>query len=414
MRGPIPPGEQPTAQTRAVAATARVASRRFPATAASVGLARRFLLGRLPAGCGERTDVLVLMLSELATNAVQHAATEFEVSVRVSSDRGRVRVEVSDSAPGYPTLQEAATDAPHGRGLSIVRSLAEAWGVEMRHDRPGKTVWFSLPLSLARRRRRGSGDVRRRARRGRSGSRRHRRRRAGAGVGVPDDGDRARLARPRGARGARRPARRRGGHRPGRRDPLRQHGRRAAPGLAPRVPRRAARRRPRAGVPHGPGGRRLRRVRALPGRGARRAPAARRHQTRRRFGRRHRAGHQHLRPSARRPRRRRHLPPPRREQAAALVGAHERAARDPGRRADRRASGRAAPLDARAPSRLGRDHTLGPLGQRGAGVPARVDARAEHCAGLRAGEGGRPDQWERRPPPLGHGARRAPVGVRPP
>lgn len=147
MRGPIPPGEQPTAQTRAVAATARVASRRFPATAASVGLARRFLLGRLPAGCGERSDVLVLMLSELATNAVQHAATEFEVSVRMSSDRGRVRVDVSDSAPGYPMPQEAAMDAPHGRGLSIVGSLAEAWGVEMRHDRPGKTVWFSLPLS---------------------------------------------------------------------------------------------------------------------------------------------------------------------------------------------------------------------------------------------------------------------------
>ena len=407
MPGPIPPGGQPTAQTRTVDPTAGVASRRFPATASSVGQARRFLLGRLPAGGAERTDALVLMLSELATNAVQHAATEFEVSVRVSPDC--VRVEVSDGAPGYPTLQEPATDAPHGRGLIIVRSLAEAWGVEMRRDRPGKTVWFRVARVVAGGGRSGTGPVDRRAPRRRPGSRCPRRR---AGGGVSGRGSRAQLARPRRASGARRPARRRGGHRPGRRDPLRQRGGRGAHGLAPRVPPRTARGRPRARVPHAAGGRRLRRVRARPGRGARRAPAARRDQARRRFGRRHRAGHQHLRSSAGRPRGRRHLAPARRAHAAALVRADERAARDPGRRADRRAPGGAAALDPRAPPRLGRDHAVGPLGQRGAGLPARVDARAEHRAGLRTGEGGRPDERERGPPPLGHGARRAAVGAR--
>ena len=38
-------------------------------------------------------------------------------------------------------------DAPDGRGLHIVRALADAWGIEMRRDRPGKTVWFSVALS---------------------------------------------------------------------------------------------------------------------------------------------------------------------------------------------------------------------------------------------------------------------------
>ncbi len=86
------------------------------------------------------------MLSELATNAVQHAATEFEVSVGISPDCGRVRVEVSDVAAGYPTPREPIPDAPHGRGLHIVCSLADAWGFEVRRDRPGKTVWFSAEL----------------------------------------------------------------------------------------------------------------------------------------------------------------------------------------------------------------------------------------------------------------------------
>ena len=87
------------------------------------------------------------MLSELSTNAVQHAATEFEVSVHVAPDCRRVRVEVSDGSAGFPTPPEQRPEAPHGRGLHIVRALADAWGIEMRRDRPGKTVWFSLPLS---------------------------------------------------------------------------------------------------------------------------------------------------------------------------------------------------------------------------------------------------------------------------
>jgi PAS domain S-box-containing protein len=122
-------------------------ARRFPAATASVGQARRFLLSRLPGVNDSDADALVLMLSELATNAVQHAATPFEVAVRMAPDGGSVRIEVSDGATGFPAPQEQIAEAPHGRGLHIVRTLADAWGIEMHQDRPGKTVWFSLPLS---------------------------------------------------------------------------------------------------------------------------------------------------------------------------------------------------------------------------------------------------------------------------
>ncbi len=125
------------------------AARHFPATTSSVGQARRFLIAQLPGASDDEADALVLMLSELATNAVQHAATEFEVALRVASDGHLVRVEVSDGAAGFPTPQEQIAEAPHGRGLHIVRTLADAWGIETRRDQPGKTVWFSLPLAGA-------------------------------------------------------------------------------------------------------------------------------------------------------------------------------------------------------------------------------------------------------------------------
>jgi hypothetical protein len=105
----------------ALGAGSTSASRRFPAATTSVGQARRFLIE-------------------------QHAATEFEVSVHIAADASSVRVEVSDDARGYPTPQDPVGDAPHGRGLHIVRTVADAWGLEMHRGREGKTVWFSSAL----------------------------------------------------------------------------------------------------------------------------------------------------------------------------------------------------------------------------------------------------------------------------
>ena len=102
------------------------------------------------------------MLSELATNAVQHARTEFEVGIWVTPDgEGRsVLVRVTDQAPGFPVPQDPPADAPHGRGLRIIESLAAGWGVEMEHDRPGKTVWFTARVGPSGAGRSGAGGNR--------------------------------------------------------------------------------------------------------------------------------------------------------------------------------------------------------------------------------------------------------------
>jgi PAS domain S-box-containing protein len=60
-----------------------------------------------------------------------------------------VQVRVTDEALGFPVPQQPAPDRPRGRGLRIVESLADAWGIEMRHGHTGKTVWFTSRLEPA-------------------------------------------------------------------------------------------------------------------------------------------------------------------------------------------------------------------------------------------------------------------------
>jgi anti-sigma regulatory factor (Ser/Thr protein kinase) len=86
----------------------------------------------------------VLLASELTTNAVVHGRSGFEVAV--SSDHGRLRVEVSDADPGIPQVQWVPAGATSGRGLLIVETLSSDWGVTPLEG-GGKTVWFELPLA---------------------------------------------------------------------------------------------------------------------------------------------------------------------------------------------------------------------------------------------------------------------------
>ena len=105
--------------------------------------AREFVASALAAGhyTGDR-EVAVLLTSELATNAVLHAATPFELTVNVEVDA--IRVTVVDGA-GDQTLQlrqPAPTDT-NGRGLLLVERLASSWGTADT-DQGGKAVWFTL------------------------------------------------------------------------------------------------------------------------------------------------------------------------------------------------------------------------------------------------------------------------------
>jgi anti-sigma regulatory factor (Ser/Thr protein kinase) len=123
--------------------------RRFPAAPASVSDARRFALDGLPGAHEDVRERVELMVSELAANCVVHAATDFEVAITRTAEV--VRVEVTDTGTGHPSVRWPDPLQPKGRGLQIVSALADQWGVQPAPDGTGKTVWFIVqPLSPAR------------------------------------------------------------------------------------------------------------------------------------------------------------------------------------------------------------------------------------------------------------------------
>jgi len=117
--------------------------RSFEASEKSVGAARRFVADRIPDAAAEVRDSVSVMVSELSTNALVHAAGGFEVSVE-RSDRDVV-VSVSDQEDGKPILQSPGPSEPHGRGLRIVDALSDEWGVSSNAN-AGKSVWFRMSL----------------------------------------------------------------------------------------------------------------------------------------------------------------------------------------------------------------------------------------------------------------------------
>jgi anti-sigma regulatory factor (Ser/Thr protein kinase) len=123
--------------------------RRFPAEARSAAEARGFVRSLL-VGCDVRlTDAIVLLTSELVTNAVVHGDTA--VIVDLARIDERFRVTVSDESSELPELRHPDLSDPHGRGLSIVDELSDEWGVEQGSR--GKTVWFTIGPASA-----GIGD----------------------------------------------------------------------------------------------------------------------------------------------------------------------------------------------------------------------------------------------------------------
>ena len=123
---------------------ATVAAHAVPADPAAVSESRRFLRRTLEDWGinGEATDIAVLCLSELVTNAVIHARAG--CVVRVVLEEGTLTTTVRDSgSPGSASTVPVADPLQvHGRGLLLVDSLATRWGSEL--DSVGTTVWFVL------------------------------------------------------------------------------------------------------------------------------------------------------------------------------------------------------------------------------------------------------------------------------
>ncbi|MFI2369231.1 ATP-binding protein [Streptomyces sp. NPDC018833] len=98
----------------------------------------------------EMVQGLLLIVSELVTNAVRHAALlSPEVAVEVAIGALWVRVSVEDNHPYRPKALETDSAQTGGRGLLLVREITrEAGGLcDVEHTASGgKIIWAELPL----------------------------------------------------------------------------------------------------------------------------------------------------------------------------------------------------------------------------------------------------------------------------
>jgi anti-sigma regulatory factor (Ser/Thr protein kinase) len=106
----------------------------------AAGEARRFVRSTAKSLNPDQLDDVLVLTSELVTNAVLHARTPFELGVTLTDDA--VLVCVGDGIVTAPELQESGEGQENGRGIMLVRALADDWGILPSETRQGKVVWF--------------------------------------------------------------------------------------------------------------------------------------------------------------------------------------------------------------------------------------------------------------------------------
>lgn len=109
-----------------------------PASAAQARAAIAACCDRL--GLQEVRDDVALVVSEMVTNAVRHAAPP--VALEIEAGESDVVIAVCDGSPEPPVARIADVEAEGGRGMLLVDLLSDDHGV--RSQPPGKTVWASL------------------------------------------------------------------------------------------------------------------------------------------------------------------------------------------------------------------------------------------------------------------------------
>ncbi|MEG8281167.1 ATP-binding protein [Streptomyces sp. AHA2] len=121
---------------------------------AEVGRARRWARSRL-AGSGIQADeplaeTLILLVSELVTNAVVHTGRPALLRLSlppVATDESTVRLEVADRSGRAPVPRCAGDEATGGRGLALVDGLADRWGWSV--EAGGKRIWCEVDRCAA-------------------------------------------------------------------------------------------------------------------------------------------------------------------------------------------------------------------------------------------------------------------------
>ena len=122
----------------------------IPAGRRAAVTARRALAATLDSwDLHDRPADAELIVSELISNAVMHAAGASTYELRISRNDTGLGIGVTDQSATKPTIRSPADGQPGGRGLRIVAALATTWGYEPTTH--GQHVWGQLGSSPSRR-----------------------------------------------------------------------------------------------------------------------------------------------------------------------------------------------------------------------------------------------------------------------
>jgi anti-sigma regulatory factor (Ser/Thr protein kinase) len=97
-------------------------------------------------GLEQHLDTALLLLSELVTNAIQHGSGG-QVDVRLTCTSSQVKIEVRGGPTNVLQVQTPSLLEEHGRGLLLVDTIADAWGVDA-----ASWVWCTIETVSPRRR----------------------------------------------------------------------------------------------------------------------------------------------------------------------------------------------------------------------------------------------------------------------
>lgn len=91
---------------------------------------------------GETVDTVELLVSELVTNAIKHAHGSRDCRLICKFSENELSVAVMDQSSMLPKPRSAKNEEANGRGLMLVKLLADSWGTHSLLC--GKAVFFKL------------------------------------------------------------------------------------------------------------------------------------------------------------------------------------------------------------------------------------------------------------------------------
>jgi anti-sigma regulatory factor (Ser/Thr protein kinase) len=99
-------------------------------------------------GLGHYASDAEVVVSELVTNAIQHASSTDPTSDKIGVtlmrvwDEEAISIVVTDSSSVSPAKRKTTAASDRGRGLQIVEALSARWG--WHHEQRGKAVFAIL------------------------------------------------------------------------------------------------------------------------------------------------------------------------------------------------------------------------------------------------------------------------------